>query len=69
MTNSEVFEKMKAVFETVAEEAICDFCQEIIWNSPIFETSGGITACETCKGFYQEDFQIFGPNYFYLLPG
>ena len=56
MTNSEVFEKMKAVFETVAEEAICSFCQEIIWNSPIFESSGGITACETCKNSSHEKF-------------
>ena len=55
MMNSEVFEKMKAVFETVAEEAKCNFCQEIIWNSPIFESSGGITACETCKNSSQEN--------------
>ena len=49
MANSEVFKKMKAVFETVAEEAKCDFCQKIIWNSPIFESAGGITTCEICK--------------------
>ena len=56
MTNSEVFEKMIAVFETVANEAICNFCQEIIWNSPIFESTGGLTACKTCKNSLQENF-------------
>ena len=55
MANSEVFKKMKAVFETVAEEAKCNFCQKIIWNSPIFESAGGITTCEICKNLSQEN--------------
>ena len=56
MMSYEVFAKMKAVFETVANEAKCNFCQDIIWNSPIFESTNGITACETCKNSSQGKF-------------
>ena len=56
MKNSEVFEKVKAIFETVAKEVTCNFCQVIIWNSPVFESTEGITVCETCKNSSQENF-------------
>ena len=59
MTNSEVFEKVKAIFDTIAKEATCNFCQEIIWNSPIYESTGGFIACEKClfnKCSLQENF-------------
>ena len=58
MANSKVF---KTTFEKVAKEATCNYCHEIIWNSPIFEATGefwnslmsestrGLTLCEKCK--------------------
>ena len=56
MTKSEVFEKVKAIFYTIAKEATCNFCQEIIWNSPIFESTAGFTVCEKCRHSSQENF-------------
>ena len=56
MANSEVFDKVTAMFETVVKEIICNFCQEIVWNSPIFESREGLTACKTCKNSLQENF-------------
>ena len=35
MANSKMF---KTTFEKVAKEVTCNFCQEIIWNSPIYES-------------------------------
>ena len=47
---------VKEMFETVSKDVTCNFCQEIIWKSPIFETTGGLTACETCKKSSMENF-------------
>ena len=46
----------ETMFEIISKDITCNFCQEIIWNSPIFEATEGITACETCKGLSQENF-------------
>ena len=48
MANPILFDKVKSMFETVAEYVTCNFCHEVIWDSPIFESTGGITACEKC---------------------
>ena len=50
----------KDIFETIVKEVTCNFCQEIIWNSPIFESSIGLTACSKCK----EDFRESTQNWF-----
>ena len=39
---------VKAIFETIAKEATCNLCHEIIWNSPIFNSVSGAIFCETC---------------------
>ena len=58
MVDSAESKKMKAaMFELISKEITCNFCQEIIWKAQIFESTGGLTACETCKNSSQEEFQ------------
>ena len=52
-----VSEKVKAMFEIIAKEITCNFCQKIIWKAPIYESAGEVTSCETCKNSSQENFQ------------
>ena len=64
MANSKVF---KTTFEKVAKEATCNYCHEIIWNSPIYEVTGEywnsiifestLTLCETCINLYENSSQ------------
>ena len=57
MVDLAVSKKVKTMFELISKDITCNFCQEIIWKAQIFESTGGLTACETCKNSSQEEFQ------------
>ena len=43
------FKAKKQIFEEVASEAICNFCQIVPRKAPIYQTASGLIACSDCK--------------------
>ena len=40
--------KENAIFQAISKVATCNFCHEIIWNSPIYKSVEGANFCEKC---------------------
>ena len=43
------FNAKRQIFEEVASEAICNFCQIVPRKPPIYQTASGLIACSDCK--------------------
>ena len=51
------FNAKRQIFEEVASEAICNFCQIVPRKPPIYQTASGLIACSDCKSTSRMEFQ------------